>query len=105
MSRFKEYLEATARLSEKSSKPWYEVVEELVRGEGELSTRVRLDLEVYRWLGEVFKVEMPVDFYAIIRDEVAVLKKVMEGGGGGEVIENEMEGRITGRHASLDRWF
>ncbi len=105
MSRFKKYLEATAKLSEKSSKPWYEVVEELVRGEGELSTRARLDLEVYRWLGEVFKVEPPVDFYAILRDEVVALKKVMEGGGGGEVIENEMEGRITGRHASLDRWF
>lgn len=105
MPRFKEYLEATARLSERSGKPWYEVAEELVKGEGGLSTRARLDLEVYRWLREVFKVEPPVNLYAILRDEVVVLKKVMEGGGGGEVIEDEVEGGSTERHASLDRWF
>jgi len=105
MSRFKEYLESTARLSERSGKPWYEVAEELVKSEGGLSTRARLDLEVYRWLREVFKVEPPVNLYAILWDEVAVLRKVMEGSGGGEVIEDEVEGGSTGRHASLDRWF
>jgi hypothetical protein len=105
MSRFKEYLEATARLSERSGKPWYEVAEELVKSEGGLSTRARLDLEVYRWLREVFKVEPPANLYAILWDEVVVLKKVMKGSGGGEVIEDKVEGGSTERHASLDRWF
>ena len=106
LPRFKDYIEAMARLSEKSGEPWYHIAREQAEMKHELSPRAVLDLEVYSWLKHTFNTEPPIDLYVTLRDEVSLLREIMEGNAEEEeVIEDEVSGRIAGKHTSLDRWF
>jgi hypothetical protein len=76
---------------------------------GELAVRARLDLEVYKWLTEVLKVEPPEDLYVALYEEVKMLERIMESSGEGEDVVEDVEDVIRGRDyekgTPLDRWF
>jgi hypothetical protein len=104
MPRFDGYLELAARLNQ--DKSLADVVGELVEKSNEFSARARLDLEVMRWLTEVFKLDVPQDFYRALHEEVKTLRSIMERGREEEeVIEDEPGRLIATKHRALDKWF
>jgi hypothetical protein len=103
MPRFDDYLDLAARLNQ--DKPLTDVARELVEKNNEFSARARLDLEVVRWLTEVFKLEVPQDFYKALRDETKTLRSIMENSHEEEeVIEDEPGMLIATKHRTLDKW-
>jgi hypothetical protein len=103
MPRFDDYLDLAARLNQ--SKPLTDVARELVERNNEFSARARLDLEVARWLAEVFKLDVPRDFYKALHDEMKTLRSIMEKSREEEeVIEDEPGRLIATKHRTLDKW-
>jgi hypothetical protein len=104
MSRFDDYLDLAARLNQ--DEPLTDVARELVEENNEFSARARLDLEVVRWITEVFKLDVPRDFYKALRDEMKTLRSIMEKSREEEeVIEDEPGRLIATKHRTLDKWF
>jgi hypothetical protein len=103
MPRFDDYLDLAARLNQ--DKPLIDVARELVEENNEFSARVWLDLEVVRWLTEVFKLDVPRDFYRALRDGTKTLRSIMEKScEEEEVIEDEPGMLMATKHRTLDKW-
>jgi hypothetical protein len=104
MPRFDDYLDLVARLNQ--DKPLTDVARELLEKNNEFSARARLDLEVVRWLTEVFELKIPQDFYVLLHEEVKTLRSIMERGHEEEeIIEDEPGRLIATKHRTLDKWF
>jgi hypothetical protein len=103
MPCFDDYLDLAARLNQ--DKPLTDVAIELVEKNNEFSAKARLDLEVVRWLTEVFKLDVPQDFHKALRDETKTLRSIMEKSREEEeVIEDEPGMLIATKHRTLDKW-
>jgi type I restriction-modification system DNA methylase subunit len=104
MPRFDDYLELAARLNQ--DRPLTDVAGELVKKNNEFSARARLDLEVAWWLTEVFKLDVPQEFYKALHEEIKTLRSIMERSREEEeVIEDEPRKLIATKHRTLDKWF
>jgi hypothetical protein len=104
MPRFGDYLELVAKLNK--DRPSFDAVNRVVEKYNEYSPRARLDLEVMRWLTEVFELKIPQDFYVLLHEEVKTLRSIMERGHEEEeIIEDEPEKLIATKHRTLEKWF
>jgi hypothetical protein len=104
MPRFDDYLELLAKLNK--DRPSFDAANRVVEKYNEYSPRARLDLEVIKWLTEVFKLKIPQDFYILLHEEVKTLRSIMERSHEEEeVIEDEPERLIATKHRTLEKWF
>jgi type I restriction-modification system DNA methylase subunit len=110
LPRFRDFLKVASELSKSRGLTWDRVAIKLIEDRGgELAVRARLDLEVYRWLTKILKVEPPEDLYIALYEEVKTLEKIMESSDEEEEVIEDVEDVIRKRDyekgTPLDRWF